>query len=132
LADIDMDSLLACADRVCTLTSLTGFEALLRNKAVTVYGSPFYAGWGLTTDKLVLLGRHRAEGKSLSLSELVYGAMIEYSRYVDWSTGALTGPEQTVAFLSLQRGGSSNEALKSGWLVRQTRKLKYFIDTYFF
>jgi capsular polysaccharide export protein len=132
LADIDMDSLLACADRVCTLTSLTGFEALLRNKAVTVYGSPFYAGWGLTSDKLVLPDRLRAEGKSLSLSELVYGAMIEYSRYVDWNTGALTGPEQTVAFLAHQREGASNEALKSGWLVRQTRKLKYFIDTYFF
>jgi capsular polysaccharide export protein len=132
MADVDMDSLLACADRVCTLTSLTGFEALLRNKAVTVYGSPFYAGWGLTTDKLALPGRFRAEGKSLSLSELVYGAMIEYSRYVDWKIGALTGPEQTVAFLAHQRGGSSNEALKSGWLVRQGRKFKYFIDTYFF
>lgn len=132
LADIDMDSLLLCADRVCTLTSLTGFEALLRNKAVTVYGSPFYAGWGLTSDKLDLPGRLRAEGKSLSLSELVYGAMIEYSRYVDWNTGALTGPEQTVAFLAHQREGANNEALKSGWLVRQGRKLKYFIDTYFF
>jgi capsular polysaccharide export protein len=132
LADIDMDSLLACADRVCTLTSLTGFEALLRNKAVTVYGSPFYSGWGLTTDKLVLPGRHRAIGRSLSLSELVYGAMIEYPRYVDWNTGALTGPEQTVDFLAQQRVGSSNKALKSGWLVRQARKLKYFIDTYFF
>jgi capsular polysaccharide export protein len=132
LADIDMDSLLACADRVCTLTSLTGFEALLRNKAVTVYGSPFYAGWGLTTDKLALPNRNRDKGKSLSLSELVYGAMIEYSRYVDWNSGALTGPEQTVAFLAHQRQGSSDEALKSSWLVRQGRKFKYFIDTYFF
>jgi capsular polysaccharide export protein len=128
LADIDMASLLACADRVCTLTSLTGFEALLRNKAVTVYGSPFYAGWGLTEDKISLPDRNRP----LVLAELVYGAMIEYSRYVDWSTGYLTGPEQTVAFLAHQREGSSDEALKSSWLARQGRKLKYFIDTYFF
>lgn len=132
LADIDMDSLLACADRVCTLTSLTGFEALLRQKAVTVYGSPFYAGWGLTTDKLVLPSRRRAEEKALSLDDLVYGAMIEYSRYVDWSTGYLTGPEQTVAFLAHQREVSSMEALRSNWLARQCRKFKYFIDTYFF
>jgi capsule polysaccharide export protein KpsC/LpsZ len=62
----------------------------------------------------------------------MYGAMIEYSRYVDWSTGYLTGPEQTVTFLAHQREGSSDEALKSSWLVRQGRKLKYFIDTYFF
>lgn len=128
LADIDMASLLVCADRVCTLTSFTGFEALLRGKQVSVYGSPFYAGWGLTEDKISLPDRHR----QLSLAELVYGAMIEYSRYVDWNTGYLTGPEQTVAFLAHQREQLSRETLKSGWLVRQVRKLKYFIDTYFF
>lgn len=128
LADIDMDSLLLCADRVCTLTSLTGFEALLRNKNVTVYGSPFYAGWGLTEDKIRLPDR----GRSLVLAELVYGALIEYSRYVDWNTGYLTGPEQTVSFLAELREEVGREALKTGWLLRQGRKLKYFIDTYFF
>ena len=132
LADVDMDSLLACTDRICTLTSLTGFEALLRNKEVTVYGSPFYAGWGLTTDKLELPNRSRDKSKALSIDDLVYGAMIEYSRYVDWSTGYLTGPEQTVGFLSNQRQGLSTDALKSSWPARQGRKLKYFIDTYFF
>ena len=128
LADINMDSLLLCTDRVCTLTSLTGFEALLRNKKVTVYGSPFYAGWGLTADKLNLPNRH----KSLSLNELIYGSMIKYSRYVDWNTGFLTTPEQTVAFLAKQREGQSTDVLQSGWLSRQIRKLKYFIDSYFF
>jgi capsular polysaccharide export protein len=127
LADIDMDSLLACCDRICTLTSLTGFEALLRNKKVTVYGSPFYAGWGLTTDKIELPGR----SKKLTLNELVYGAMIEYSRYVDWNSGYLTGPEQTVSFLANQRAQSGSEPLNSGWLARQVRKVQYFLDTYF-
>lgn len=128
LSDINMASLLVCADRVCTLTSLTGFEALLRHKKVTVYGSPFYAGWGLTTDKIELPGRKR----TLSLSELIYGSMVQYSRYVDWSTGFLTGPEQTVTFLAQQRAGISKKELKSNWLSRQGRKLKYFIDSYFF
>ena len=32
------------------MTSLLGFEALLRNKRVVTYGAPFYAGWGLTHD----------------------------------------------------------------------------------
>jgi len=136
LADIDMDSLLACCDRLCTLTSLAGFEALLRNKNVSVYGSPFYAGWGLTDDKLDLSGRSAARNasgrkKSLTISELVYGAMIEYSRYVDWNTGYLTGPEQTVQFLAEQRSSSGTEQLKSSWLARQLRKIHYFIDTYF-
>lgn len=128
LADIDMAELLEHADRVCTLTSLTGFEALLRNKQVTVYGSPFYAGWGLTFDKVVLPNRRSVR----SLDELVYGAMIKYSRYVDWRTGFLTGPLQTVSFLAAQRELSSDKSLKSGWLFRQGRKLKYFIDSYFF
>ena len=127
VADIDMDSLLACVDRVCTLTSLTGFEALLRNKTVTVYGSPFYAGWGLTTDKLTLPNRHEI----LDFHELIYGAMIEYSRYVDWNTGYLTGPEQTVSFLAQQRENSKSEALNSGWLARQARKSSYFFHSYF-
>ena len=29
------------------MTSLMGFEALLRDLPVTTYGAPFYAGWGL-------------------------------------------------------------------------------------
>ena len=33
------------------MTSLTGFDALLRGKRVVTYGQPFYAGWGLTEDR---------------------------------------------------------------------------------
>ena len=44
------DALLVVADEVWTLTSLMGFEALMRGKAVTCLGAPFYAGWGLTID----------------------------------------------------------------------------------
>ena len=39
-------------DRVVVFTSLGGFEALIRGIPVTTYGLPFYAGWGLTDDKL--------------------------------------------------------------------------------
>ncbi len=46
----DMAALLPQIDEIWTLTSLTGFEALLRGKRVTTLGAPFYAGWGLTTD----------------------------------------------------------------------------------
>ena len=44
------DQLLAVSREVHTMTSLAGFEALLRGLRVVVYGRPFYAGWGLTTD----------------------------------------------------------------------------------
>ncbi len=39
---------LETVDHVYTITSLGGFEALLRGKKVTVLGRPFYYGWGLT------------------------------------------------------------------------------------
>lgn len=39
---------LKTVDHVYTITSLGGFEALLRGKKVTVLGRPFYYGWGLT------------------------------------------------------------------------------------
>jgi glutamyl-tRNA reductase len=58
--------LLAQVDEVHVLTSLAGFEALLRGKPVATYGQPFYAGWGLTQDCYPLQRRTRR----LSLDEL--------------------------------------------------------------
>ncbi|WP_235560367.1 capsular polysaccharide biosynthesis protein [Brevundimonas sp. Leaf363] len=72
-----IDCLNAC-DRLATLTSLTGFEALIRHKAVSVYGRPFYAGWGLTEDRLDFPRRSRRA----SLDELVHAALIAYPVYV--------------------------------------------------
>ena len=45
-----LDCLEEC-DELHTMTSLSGFEAILREKNVVTYGMPFYAGWGLTQDK---------------------------------------------------------------------------------
>jgi capsular polysaccharide export protein len=73
-----MDQLIAAVDGVHVLTSLAGFEALLRGKPVTTHGAPFYAGWGLTDDRCVLPRRRRR----LSLDMLVAGALILYPRYV--------------------------------------------------
>ena len=46
VTDVPMGRLLDAVDEVHTLTSLAGFEALLRGKAVVTWGLPFYAGWG--------------------------------------------------------------------------------------
>jgi capsular polysaccharide export protein len=81
-------ALLDKIDELHTLTSLAGFEALLRRRRVVVYGRPFYAGWGLTTD---LTGIDR--GRLLSLEELVAGALILYPRYLDPVTRLPCGPE---------------------------------------
>lgn len=76
-------------DEVHTLTSLSGFEALLRHKKVVTYGKPFYAGWGLTTD-------YSAEKRmdiALTLGELIAGVMILYPKYWDWKTSCVCRPE---------------------------------------
>lgn len=74
VTDISMGELLPQVDEVHTLTSLTGFEALLRGKRVVCYGQPFYAGWGLTEDVLPVARRTRR----LLLDELVAGTLILY------------------------------------------------------
>ena len=72
-----IDCIHAC-DRLATLTSLAGFEALLRGRAVSTYGRPFYAGWGLTDDRLTFQRRTRRA----TLDDLVYAALIAYPVYV--------------------------------------------------
>ena len=44
-------SAIEASDEVHTITSTAGFDALLRRKKVVVYGTPFYAGWGLSEDR---------------------------------------------------------------------------------
>ena len=81
-------TLISSCDEVWTMTSLLGFEALLRGKRVTCLGAPFYAGWGLTCD----LGpvpdrrRHAADGHPLprpDVIHLLHAALISYPRYFD-------------------------------------------------
>jgi capsular polysaccharide export protein len=64
-------------DKVYTKTSGMGFEALLLNKEVHCYGLPFYAGWGITFDKVECSRRER----NLSIDEIFTGAYILYSCY---------------------------------------------------
>lgn len=92
LANARMPDLLDCIDEVHTLTSLTGFEALLRGKSVTCYGLPFYAGWGLTHDIEPMPRRNR----HLTLDELTAAALILYPTYVSARTGAYTTPERII------------------------------------
>lgn len=52
--DADIIQCIQYADELHTMTSLSGFEALLHGKKVHCYGMPFYAGWGLTQDEHTL------------------------------------------------------------------------------
>lgn len=89
LRDFPMGRLLPLVHEVHTLTSQTGFEALLRGVRVFTYGGPFYAGWGLTEDRQAF-PRRKAR---LSLDELVAGALLLYPSYYDWQTGSFCRAE---------------------------------------
>ena len=104
LADVvdteaDLLSLVDAADEVHTLSSLAGFDALLRGKAVFTYGLPFYAGWGLTHDALAPLPWRE---RTLTLDMLCAGVLLRYPLYWDWRTRLFTTPEAVVEQLAAQ------------------------------
>jgi capsular polysaccharide export protein len=92
VVDVDMADLLSQVDAVHVMTSLSGFEALLRRIPVTTYGQPFYAGWGLTQDRFPPPRRHR----SLALDALVAASLILYPTYVSRDTRYFTTPERAI------------------------------------
>lgn len=135
LADVvatqaDPLALIAACDQVWTLTSLLGFEALIRGKPVTTLGAPFYAGWGLTTDLGPVPDRRRraADGHPLprpTLAQLIHAALIAYPRYYDPVTRCPCPPEVVVERLAtgtLPRPGAPLRALSKlqGLLASQS------------
>jgi len=116
LADITLNmasiaDILHHVDEVWTMTSLTGFEALLRNINVTTTGAPFYAGWGVTTD----IGRTPARRSARpDLAGLVHAVLIDYPRYHDPVTG-LPCPVEIIldrlAHGTVPHPGAANRAL---------------------
>ncbi len=98
--DIDILDLIEACDRIETVSSLAGFEALLRGKDVSVHGMPFYAGWGLTEDLTACSRRTRLR----SVDELVFFALIAYGRYIDPDTLLPCRPERLIGNLQRLRG----------------------------
>lgn len=78
VGDVDIADLIEVCDGVETISSLSGFEALLRGKSVTVHGLPFYAGWGLTRD----LAHTPRRSTRRTIDELCYIALVHYTRHI--------------------------------------------------
>ncbi|HFP7643446.1 TPA: capsular polysaccharide biosynthesis protein, partial [Campylobacter jejuni] len=107
--DCSIDSAIKIADEIHTITSTSGFDALLRAKKVFTYGMPFYAGWGLTKDKY----RCERRTRKLSLEELVAGALITYPRYINPKTKTLCEIEVCLdIMLNLQKDYFSKKHIK--------------------
>ncbi|WP_322024682.1 capsular polysaccharide biosynthesis protein [Burkholderia sp. BCC1977] len=134
------------ADEVHTMTSLTGFEALLRGKRVVCYGAPFYAGWGLTHDVFanVSPGAERMPGagdgayghpvwsrrnRRLTLDELIAGTLLRYPRYVHPVSRAVIDAQYAIAILHAQRQSTGQGKLKRNRLKQQSGKVKMWALT---
>ena len=119
---VDTAALLPLADRVVTMTSALGFEALLRGVPVTTLGAPFYAGWGLTRDLGPVPARR---GARPSLPALAHAALIAYPRYHDPVTGLPCPPEVALDRLASGEGLRGRPALRAlaklqGWFAGQS------------
>ncbi|MCA1494658.1 hypothetical protein I6F11_27675 [Ensifer sp. NBAIM29] len=64
-------------DEVWCVTSGMGFEALMANKPVRVYGAPFYSGWGLTHDTIKMDWRR----KKRTVEDLFFWAYLASTVY---------------------------------------------------
>ena len=114
---IELDSsILECfeiCDEVHTITSLSGFEALLRGLKVYCYGLPFYAGWGLTVDNVSCLRRN----KKINLETLIYVALVDYAVYNLPSTKSmnipLVAPEHVISYIQQQMNSPEKKYWKS-------------------
>jgi capsular polysaccharide export protein len=134
LADViatkaDPIQLIEACDEVVTMTSLLGFEALLRGKRVTCLGAPFYAGWGLTRDLGPVPDRRKQapDGHPLprpSLLALAHAALIAYPRYYDPISRKPCPPE-----VVLHRLASGTDA-PTGLSLRLLAKLQGRFATY--
>jgi Capsule polysaccharide export protein len=95
--DVPISALFEIVDEIHVNTSLSGFEALMRDKPVTTYGVPFYAGWKLTTDLGPVPARRT---RRRSIDELVAAALLVYPRYLDPKSGLPCPAEVAVARLA--------------------------------
>ena len=112
LSDVSAAAAIDLADGVWTMTSLIGFEALLRGKPVTCAGMPFYAGWGLTFDLVAApLRRHVRP----DIAALAHAALIDYPRYWHPLTGQPTAAEVVVDMLA--QGITPQRGLVAGVLA---------------
>ncbi|KIC13800.1 capsular polysaccharide biosynthesis protein [Leisingera sp. ANG-Vp] len=112
-AHADPMALLGAVQEVWTMTSLLGFEALLRGVKVTTAGTPFYAGWGLTQDLAPSPAWRHAP---VPLLGLAHAALIDYPRYFDPVTGQPCPAE--VAVLRLRSGNLPHPGLGNRLLAK--------------
>lgn len=106
-------SLIEQMDKVYIVTSTMGFEAVLAGKPVSVFGLPWYAGWGVTDDRQKCARRTRQR----SADELFAAAYFHYARYLNPVTHQRGTIFDVIDWLILQRRMTND--------ICQLHKVKY-------
>lgn len=111
--DINPISLLKYINKVYTKTSGMGFEALMCGCECVCFGMPFYAGWGLSDDRVQAPSRRN---RTLSIEELFAGAYILYAKYIDAYTGQNTTLKRVLPQINTLKNARLNECKKQKFL----------------
>lgn len=125
---VSVISCIEACDEVHTMTSLTGFDALIRGKRVVTYGQPFYAGWGLTDDRAIRAVAFERRRRRLSLDELVAGTLLLYPIYWDWDLKGYTTCE-AVLYRIAEQISKPQKTINRPWIKSLRRQITKLLLT---
>lgn len=110
-------------DHVYTISSLGGFEALMRGLRVTTLGCPFYSGWGLTDDRQPNARRQR----QLTVREVFAAAYLLYPRYFEPASGEPLSFEAVVRRLRAPQAARPEPTPLPLWPIPQRNALSLYV-----
>ncbi len=99
-------------DKVYVVTSQMGFEALMCGKPVVCFGVPWYAGWGLTDDRVKDSPAWARRTKKRTVDELFAAAYIHYTRYLNPFTHKRGEIMDVINWLILQKKMAPNPFIR--------------------
>lgn len=85
--------------KVYVVTSQVGFDALLRDKEVFCFGSPFYSGWGITNDMI----NGRVRSKNRNIKEIFIAMMFYCTTYINPFNKEKGSLLDVIEYISLQK-----------------------------
>ncbi|MTH95201.1 hypothetical protein [Roseibium sp. RKSG952] len=92
-------ALMEVCQKVYCVSSQLGFEALMAGAEVHCFGLPFYAGWGLTRDRLPAPSRRC----TASREALIAAVYLDYCRYFDHERSQLITFDEAAAMIADRR-----------------------------
>lgn len=117
--EISLPSSLETIDHVYTITSLSGFEALMRGIKVTTLGDAFYSSWGLTDDRQP----NPRKKRKLSIEEIFSALYILYPNYYDLNTGNEIEIEDVITNLLNELTALKQQPEKKSIIINKSKEV---------